>query len=315
MWLLYALGGGCGHLTRAAALARIAGREHAVRVLTNSRYAALVAERLPDLDLVVLDPAMPAEAARAAVLREIERARPSHLVVDTFPRGIGGELAGVLPGLDARRILVHRDLNPQYVAAAGLREFVSGSFDLVVAPGRGEGEQFGDLPCAIETEPWLVRSAEELRAGSGEPCVLVCSAGNPEEQSWYGEIAARLVQAGARVRCVALELPAGCPADCWVRYWPAMDLYADAGVVVGGAGYNTVHECAAWGVALVARAWERKYDRQEMRAGRHAHVTLVCEAAKAARLALRYMRQARIAPAPRFVNGAETAARRIAELE
>ena len=43
MWLIYALGGGWGHLTRAVALASIAQRERPVRILTNSPYASIVA--------------------------------------------------------------------------------------------------------------------------------------------------------------------------------------------------------------------------------------------------------------------------------
>ena len=97
MWLIYALGGGWGHLTRAAALARIAQRERPVRILTNSPHAAIVSEFLPELDLTVLDAAAPAEATRAGAIREIGRCRPQCLLVDTFPRGLGGELTELLP--------------------------------------------------------------------------------------------------------------------------------------------------------------------------------------------------------------------------
>src|SRR5690349_9111998 len=99
----------------------MAQRERPVRVLTNSPYASIVAGRLPTLDLVVLDACAPAEAIRRAVQREIAACRPSCLIVDTFPRGIGGELAGVLGSSDARKVLVHRDLNPRYVESAGIR--------------------------------------------------------------------------------------------------------------------------------------------------------------------------------------------------
>jgi len=45
-----------------------------------------------------------------------------------------------------------------------------------------------------------------------------------------------------------------------------MDLLPGVDLVVGGAGYNTVNECLACGVPLIARAWPRKYDRQSLRA-------------------------------------------------
>ena len=43
-WLIYALGGGLGHLSRAIALARVAARAagRTIRVLTNSPFAASV---------------------------------------------------------------------------------------------------------------------------------------------------------------------------------------------------------------------------------------------------------------------------------
>src|SRR6185369_2028234 len=76
----------------------------------------------------------------------------------------------------------------------------------------------------------------------------------------------RELDPGAPVRIVAAECPAGCPDECWIRYWPAMDLYGCAVAVVGGAGYNTVRECVAWGVPLIAKPWPRLYDRQDLRA-------------------------------------------------
>ncbi|WP_157171274.1 hypothetical protein ACF3DV_15435 [Chlorogloeopsis fritschii PCC 9212] len=43
-------------------------------------------------------------------------------------------------------------------------------------------------------------------------------------------------------------------------------------MVVGGGGYNTVYECAAVGVPLVAFAFKRLHDRQ------HNKVSVVCPA-------------------------------------
>jgi len=285
VWLIYALGGGWGHLTRAVALARVAQRERAVRVLTNSPYAGMV-DGAVDIKAV---------ETRAEATRAIAECRPACLIVDTFPRGIGGELAGILGALPARSVLVHRDLNPRYVAVARLREFVAANYDLVLVPGAGEGSQLGDLPAAVETKRWLVRSADEIPdrarvrellrlSPMGERCVLVCGSGKPEELEWYGAVVGELQRLGAAVRCVAAVRPAQCPEECWVRYWPAMELFGCAPVVVGGAGYNTVAECLAWEVPLVARAWPRQYDRQELRA-RNAggRVTLVREPQEAAR--------------------------------
>jgi len=321
VWLIYALGGGWGHLTRAIALARVAQRDRPVRILTNSPYARVAAGAV---DLRVLDPCEPPEQTRRDVTRAIAECRPACLIVDTFPRGIGGELADILDTLPARKVLVHRDLNPRYVAAVSVRQFVAAHYDLVLVPGAGEGSQLGDLPVAVETGSWLVRSADEIpdrgrvrtllrMAPHEEHCVLVCASGKPDELEWYGAVVDELRQlgAGVPVRCVAAARPARCPEESWVPYWPAMDLFGCASAIVGGAGYNTVAECLAWEVPLVARAWPRAYDRQALRArSARGRVTLVEEPEEAARSVLALMED-RPHRVPSFVNGAVEAVARI----
>src|SRR5262245_26103754 len=41
-WLVYAMGGGWGHLTRSLALARVVARKFPVRIITNSPYASAI---------------------------------------------------------------------------------------------------------------------------------------------------------------------------------------------------------------------------------------------------------------------------------
>jgi len=273
-WLVYALGGGFGHLTRACALARAARPDWRVQILTNSPYSRCVRDALPEIEIIALDPAMGIDEARVEVGRQIDASGARCLIVDTFPRGLAGELVDVVARFDGATVLVQRDLNPEYSAAFDLQAFVSRSYDLVLNPGDGSVD-------GRDTTPWLVRSRHELltRGGARErlglydkkPCVLVCAAGNPDELEWYGSVA-RLLDGSSRcdVRCIAPARPQLCPKACWVSYWPAMDLYAAADVVVGCAGYNTIYECLACGVPLVARPWPRKYDRQSLRAHRAA---------------------------------------------
>jgi hypothetical protein len=279
LWLIYAFGGGWGHLTRAAALARVARRP--VRILTNSPYAGAVRARLPELDIAAVSAGLPAEEAREEAVRQVESSEAAGLIVDTFPRGLGGELAALLPKSTAFRVLIHRDLNPDYVRAKEVDEFVRSNYDLVIRPGAQEAAPLAGLPQVRITAPWLIRSAQELPSreiarrllGVDErPFVLVNAAGNLDEQRWYGSVVLALTKAlpGVAVRSVAPACPPGCPREAWVSYWPAMDLLPGVEVVVGGAGYNTVNECAACGVPLVARAWPRKYDRQGVRAAGQA---------------------------------------------
>lgn len=278
MWLIYALGGGWGHLTRAASLARVAVVERPVRIFTNSPYASEVRAGLADVDVVAVSPELPAARARKEAVRQVESARAACLIVDTFPRGLGGELAAVLPTFKALRVLIHRDLNPEYVRRKELREFVRSNYDLVIQPGQAEAAPLAGLPHVARTAPWLIRSAGELPSreaarrllGVEGRCVLVCASGDREELDWYGKVTEALIKAlpDIAVRSVAALRPPGCPDGAWLHRWPAMDLLPGVDVMVGGAGYNTVNECVACGVPLVARAWPRKYDRQSLRAAR-----------------------------------------------
>ncbi len=322
LWLIYALGGGWGHLPRAAALARAACQHRTVRILTNSPYASQVGRAMPELDLIVLDPALPVVHAREQTVQHIRAAAPDCLIVDTFPRGLGGELAGVLDSRAPTKVFVHRDLNPRYVAEAGVRAFVESAYDLILSAG--EGSAFA----AVVTAPWLIRSPDELLPRDSarhvlrleddhQPCILVCAAGTAEEQAWYGATVAcvRARHPKAGVRCIAPACPSGCPPECWIDYWPAADLFNAADVVIGGAGYNTVHECLAFQVPLIARPWPRKYDRQWLRAKRaekNGSVLVVKEPAEAAVAVVAGRLQQRKL---RFQNGATEAVELIENLQ
>ncbi|NMO18002.1 hypothetical protein HPC49_14850 [Pyxidicoccus fallax] len=305
-WLVYALGGGMGHLTRACALARLAARRgHAVTLLTNSPFA-------PGLPLdAVLGPGVTVwrpgatldkQGVREAVARWLDAERPDVFVVDTFPRGLGGELAPLLPGLRARKVLIHRDLNPAYVERFDVARAVD-AFDLLLVPG--EDAPFAGHPRAVRTAPWLLLEEGELlsraeargrlgvAAEEARPVVAVMGCGTPAEVEEAGDIAARLqsrlegsavvrwlVPPGAReprapasdeglpsrsVRATALPAPPH-PSDALLAtVWPALAVLPGVDVLVGAGGYNTVHEARATGTPLMALARARLYDRQALR--------------------------------------------------
>ncbi len=306
-WLIYALGGGWGHLTRAVALAL----RSSARILTNSPFAAQVHGAFPQLDLVILDPQLPIRIAREQALKAIELAAPACLVVDTFPRGLGGELAGVLASLAATKVLVHRDMNPRYVAEANLLDFVKSSYDLILIPGKSEGHAFAKLPNAVVTDPWLIRNADELPSPAparkllniedNQRCILVSAT---QELLWFDAVISELLarHPEAAVRCVAPTCPPNCPSECWIKYWPAIDLYPATDVVIGGAGYNTIHECLACNVPLIARPWPRLYDRQWLRA-RRAGVVVIDGPAEAAAAAIHQLKTGSPRRKPNFHNG------------
>lgn len=322
-WLIYALGGGWGHLTRAVALARAASQA-SVRILTNSPFADQVQSALPDLELVTQYAGLPIHIARERAREYVEAADADCLIVDTFPRGLGGELADLLGSLDVTKVLVHRDLNPRYVAEANLCGFVRSTYDLILIPGESEGRAFAKLPNAVVTDPWLVRNADELplhrrarrllRIAYDQPrCILIFACGARREMAWFAAVISELFKRNpdAAIRCVAPICPPRCPTACWIKYWPAADLYPAANVVIGGAGYNTIHECLAYNVPLIARPWPRLYDRQWLRARRAAQrgdVRVVDQPGEAAAEAIRCVNAMRRRRKVNFLNGAAQAA-------
>lgn len=319
-WLLYALGGGLGHLTRAVALGRAARRRgHTVDVVTNSPFApALPLEaELGEGHVHRLGAELDKHAVRESIERLLGTARPEVLVVDTFPRGIGGELAPLLPGLKARKVLVHRDLHPDYVERFGLAHFVE-AFDRLVVPG--EPAPFAHHPLAVSTPPWLVLDAGELldvssarrrlgvpEGGEAVPVVAVVACGRPEEVAEYTGLA-RTLQQGLGARALVRLLAPDAPP----RLWPALALMRGIDVLVGAGGYNTVQEARATGTPLVALARPRLYDRQALRLRDSERMASLDEALeRVSRLLPSGPRRER--PAPAYVNGAHEAVRLIEE--
>lgn len=284
-WFIYALGGGWGHLNRAIALGRLAARQHPVQILTNSAYASSVIkhcqrrDRPSQLQFQVLPTGLDLATAHRQIQAWLLSQDCGCLIVDTFPRGLVGELATLLPQMQSvYRVLVHRDLNPDYVAAKSLTAFVSQHYDAILIPGDGTDLPLAGLKRVWQTQPWLVRNPEDLPTPAAmrsrfqlttqAPLVLVCAAGQPIELAFWGYFTAQLTQAfpQAIVRCLAPTCPPGCPPLQWICHWPGIELLQVANVVVGGAGYNTVKECHALGVPLVTFAFPRRYDRQRKRA-------------------------------------------------
>lgn len=275
-WRLYALGGGLGHLTRATALARAAvARGHAVDLLTNSPFAPglpLESWLGPGATVHRVDAQWDKAATVAAVAAWLSASTPDVLVVDTFPRGLAGELVALLPTARAPRVLVHRDLNPVYVERFDVARAVD-AFDLLVVPG--EDAPFAHHPRAVRTAPWLLLDADAclsredarrrlgLADGDSRPLVAVMGCGRPEEVAEARETADRLRGALGGRAAVRWLVPT--PHEGGRTVWPALAVLRGVDVLVGAGGYNTVQEARATGTPLVARARPRLYDRQALR--------------------------------------------------
>lgn len=284
-WWIYALGGGLGHLTRALALGRRAAqRGTQVRILSNSVFASRLAQDAgplgePRMEVVPLPGAGPKTDVVRAVHGELSRSpAPDVLVVDTFPRGLAGELAEVLPGIPSLKVLVHRRLNPDYVRWADLETFVS-RYELLLVPG--EDAPLAHLAQARWTDPWLISTAADMCAPdvarqtfglapeNSLPLVLVLGSGKPAEAqaaaAAAGILAGRLAGT-ANVRFTSCDDAALAQAgELGCSRWPVLPLLGGVDLLVGAGGYNTVQEARATSTPLIAVPQPRLYDQQSSR--------------------------------------------------
>ncbi|WP_242072010.1 glycosyltransferase [Nostoc sp. FACHB-110] len=309
------MGGGWGHLNRALALGRIAAVHKSVQIITNSPYAkhinheGCIIYSIPENN----DFLTTSQQVRKIILQtECDR-----LIIDTFPRGLGGELADILPQLHIRRILIHRDINPDYVTAKNLRSFVAENYNTVIVPGEGEDIPLADLANVQHTAPWLIRNAAELpdritvrshilKVKPDIQLILVCAAGNASELTFFAQLTQDLQQnfPDCAVRILAANCPANCPEALWLSHHPGIECIAAADIVLGGAGYNTVYECAALGVPLIAFAWPRLYDRQAKRATKAYKVQNIKQAIATVKILLDKEKPKHTFCLPNYINGA-----------
>lgn len=335
-WLIYALGGGWGHLTRSLALARHAMPQHPIQILCNSPYVDLILTSSywqqnfshHDLKIHVLSAMVSSEQAKSWVSEAMVRQKLDCLIVDTFPRGLVGELADCFKQIeDVPKIWVQRSLAPRYVDSFDIRSFVEQNYQLSLIPGDREPPVLADL--GTRTAAWLsvsypdLPARDQIRSLMGVHdeetiVVLVCASGTELELQVYGRLCLALARRFPQfaVRCLAATVPYGCPQERWIRHWPGIECLWGADLVVGGAGHNTVNECLALGVPLIAFPWRRLYDRQRLRIESAQHQSssplfLVNTIQEAIQAVDTYLQLPRRVPAGSYSNGADEAVRLI----
>lgn len=278
-WFIYALGTGWGHLNRALALARVACQSRPVHLLTNSPYAERLLSTIqtPTLTVHRLRATDSLQDARREILTLLHAVDYDCLVVDTFPRGLLGELVDLIPQQqNICHIWVHRDLKPEYVTAKGLEPFVHQFYQGIVVPGEAD-VPLGYLPQVYVTQPWLSLNARDLvgperlrqewHIAPERPCVIICATGKPQELDLFGQLTEQIAVTfpDVQVRCLAATCPPHCLPERWITHWPGIEVLQLADVVIGSGGYNLVHECQALDIPLIGFALPRKYDRQARR--------------------------------------------------
>jgi len=267
--LYFAPGGGMGHATRAAAILRQARRlgvDSLLAFVTTPRALPLEHEAIPYCRPGSFAP----ENLRAETLKLIESCRPRVLAVDTFPFGITGELAEILPTLSCRKVLIARRLNARW-AAWGPPTWED--FDRVLLAEEWENETDNVRQCS----PILLRNAEELLPREQAKAVLGVAADEPvvlgissDEPGWTAGFFILLRKVWRRLRpaarlCLASpDLPAGDSPR--VDHYPLVELFNGIELVVGPCGCNLFHEAQACGVPAIFLPRPRHYDDQYARA-------------------------------------------------
>ncbi len=292
--LIYALGGGWGHVQRSLALIQAFKTHYSFTILTDSPYGTLIdifnpgesnhpVELKPQSDLNFTRSSVHIQWIEIKSKRDAAQVIWSQLsrgdgllIVDALPRGKWGELEVILPHLNYWfKALVLRYLPPIYVEQYQVQPFCE-YYDAVIVAGKAEAQPWQDH-FQQTSSPWLIRSPQTLpdrvqsirllQVNERDPVVLVCASGQPQELAAYGYIT-QLLQTHlpwCQVRCVSATLPPQCSPELWLSYWPAIDLFLAADIIVSSGGYNSAYEAAALMKPLVTLPWKRVYDDQKER--------------------------------------------------
>ena len=211
--------------------------------------------------------AEPRDVASVGALRDA-----ALLVIDVFPRGVVGELAGLLndPGA-APAWLVARRVTPAYYLHPAVRDAIETAFEQLVwceePPGALTTLRVPQrrVPPVLMRAPTLDRATARDRLGVRDDrhLVLALGAGDPARQAHLVRLLAKIAaRAGAELRFVSDELPA---SGAGVRLVPASAWLRAADVIVSAGGYHAVHETQAAGVPTIYIPQARRYDDQSWR--------------------------------------------------
>jgi hypothetical protein len=258
--LLYARGGGMGHLNRAYSIA-MALRPHSIEPLvltTSALVPALIYEQLSLLRWPGFAPAVSSAGWSNTLSREhlralIQNLAPDLMVVDTFDNGPENELQA----LPFARLILQRDgSSPR------------SPHHLLVNP-LGLGYVLNTPPAALA----LPAQAHHFwsRDLGGGPLVVVAHNGDAyETRAFFEQVLHYFAETHYQVRLASL-LPCLKPEwrAIWCSAYPLAPWLAGVDLLIGGGGYNLVAEAQCYGVRGYFQAFERPVDRQWERLQQH----------------------------------------------
>lgn len=280
-----------GHVTRALSFCAAVKRWNAtpsrdvsvrVSILANSPFlphlpidSELVDPAVGAHQVYRLEPNDPQQMVQEKVRRFFGNTRADKLIIDTFPRGLGGELADHIKRHTCHQVLIHRNLSNQYCEQFEVHEFAR-NYDQIIQPG-----EFGPLrnrSAAFVTPPWLVRNQDELLSEKRAreklgvsvdediPLAVVVGCGRRDEVQFMANVSKELKNVFSdrlKIRFVSPIQTQGQHTASIV--WPLIECLPAVSMMIGSGGYNTVNEARATGTRLFAFAQQRMYDRQHDR--------------------------------------------------
>ena len=302
--LYYALGGGLGHLTRTVSLARqlqqrldsqtnteLNSKSHQHAIVTNTPFTetlAKIVDSEPGVSFTSLSPRLDPYRTATAIRELHDQFQPNVMIVDTFPRGLGGDLVELFQSTRHHlRVLISRQLPQEYVKAKQLGKFVADHFNLAISPGEPFGVSATDLEANHDSttqflacRPFLIRSANELpdRISAAKflavdptrPVMLMVGSGNELECRQAIAEFQVLLQLQTKVQ-MRIAIPATVDGlssvqnQHQVSHWPLLECLPAVDFVIGSAGYNLHWETTSLGIERILIPRMRKYDNQSSR--------------------------------------------------
>lgn len=289
-WLIYALGGGYGHVTRALSLAKIASaRNIECTILYNSelvhRAVNIYTKRSPRTRLEYIPSYFDQQGVAKFMGNYLgEIGGYDRVIVDTFPRGIAGELSSILPKIRCPKILIHRYLNEKYVKSIDIQNALN-EFDEILMP-RDSLSIPQYLRRHSKTEPWLICSPEEILSVQEAqlelniferrqlPTVAFLGTGSHEEMFQSRRWAEQLRSECQFLNVIHFSLePIDQSKILFRQIWPVMKVYRAIDLLVCSGGYNALTEASATQTRTIVTPRKRRYDRQDLRANEHEQAT------------------------------------------
>jgi hypothetical protein len=273
MLLYYAMGGGLGHLTRARAFLHTLGLERASTLFTSSSFAddPRVTGGLPVVH-VPADLDGHSEGLRAFLERTIPDLGASRLVIDAFPAGILGELAGWTPPPGLALWHVARLLRWERYSADASPRLPRFEKSFVLEALHDDHRRALEAASVEICHLDLVDPPTDPPESVEFPYALVVHSGPDEETNDLVACAQELLRADgseARIVVASPERPRDHPLDVsWRDVFPATALYAGAERIVAAAGFNVARQTAPYRAKRFLVPYPRRFDDQFARAAR-----------------------------------------------